>query len=397
MSLRLLILITALCCLLLSCATSEDEQDAVGRLKDFESRHEEQQVQREEQAQQSTINRAKKLLNRTGSYIVLLMEWKQEREEWDALTTSLLSNDTGRYIASDSSFVVLFEKLREDNGYTVPEITNRHMVHEADKSQLENIISSSEPQLSDERYYEITQALDKTLSLMDDRWDGLRESQQKLEDMIKISLRDNEQSESTLEDAIMARRERFFKVQAEELRQLVDEHDSAKIKERKAFVDDSLTKVRVAQAEQDSARLAWELAEAQRIADSTERAERLKRRQAEADDPNVRALFAPFLEHGYRIPSMDSRGNCYWNKTTNRAQPLGLDNLIVIGALDNVERFVAVGASRFTRPGAGPKVKNDRPHWSWPQNEAEWDEYEKRLGKFKTLMRIWVDDGVLAP
>lgn len=98
-----------------------------------------------------------------------------------------------------------------------------------------------------------------------------------------------------------------------------------------------------------------------------------------ADDPNIRAKFAPILAKGLYVPCLSPR------RTYDYPVPMSYSQMQECGGTTDVKMFVQLGLGGW----------NDRPAWKPPRTEEDWRQYAELLALFNQLAPIWIADGVL--
>ena len=115
----------------------------------------------------------------------------------------------------------------------------------------------------------------------------------------------------------------------------------------------------------------------------------------QANDPAVKATFAPFLASG-RFMFPKPLADRWWY---DKSQPASLSFLQANGYVANVRTFAfTMAGERRRHPGeANDGSVNDRkPHHRFPTTDPEWTEMERLYEQFKELAPVWVELGLLA-
>lgn len=109
-----------------------------------------------------------------------------------------------------------------------------------------------------------------------------------------------------------------------------------------------------------------------------------KQLRREAEDPTVRAKFAPFLEKGwYRLARTRSR-----RRKLPYPMPASYHDLQNLGSLTSVRSFVMCASGQTRECGY-----NDRSRWSVPTTEEGWKEMKNRYEQFMRLAPVWMQLG----
>lgn len=104
-----------------------------------------------------------------------------------------------------------------------------------------------------------------------------------------------------------------------------------------------------------------------------------------ATSEQVKRKFAPFLSSGRFQPGVLNCNYPYrWGKG-DREGPISYNMLVKCNALNNVKQF----ANYASHKG------NDRPRWSKPVSNADWDKMDALLAEFNQYASIWVEQGLL--
>lgn len=137
--------------------------------------------------------------------------------------------------------------------------------------------------------------------------------------------------------------------------------------------------------------------------------EAVKRRLAQealeinAADQNIIERFAVFTQPGRtRIHSLmlsnrssTPMGALCMREFDGPSRPVSYTKLLEVGALENAQNFAWVTSHKLVHGYCGPR--NDRPTWTYPQADADWEQLEEELELFKELAPIWAKNGTLSP
>lgn len=110
-----------------------------------------------------------------------------------------------------------------------------------------------------------------------------------------------------------------------------------------------------------------------------------------AKDPRVKDKYKPFLEKGLFRPP---------HHRTERAVPMSYTDLKPLGVFDDLRTFVRAGAGCWHPPGMREVCApygNDRPKWTMPERDEDFDQYQERFDEFCLLAPIWAMNGTLNP
>ncbi len=280
---------------------------------------------------------------------------------WDSATTSLMTNDAGRKLASSTDAVRDFLALRAGPWPAVAQV----------KGRRQEAMRLAEAARAGKSEFAPTHPVFVQLETLFRR---SREERRACVDAL-------EQLDRLIE------RHRSALPSKKTLGEAIDDLNAAeaiarRVAERK--VADERERKRV-----ESAKAAEERKRALDVRYAAARAE-YQRLQALAADPEIQKQFAPFLERGTRVPFRDYEGVRWRNEFGRKAgqpTPMHFSWLQQARVLNSVDDMVAVGCD------AG----NDRPKWIAPTTAADWQKFGERFELLKQLAPVWHDKGLLGP
>ncbi len=312
--------------------------------------------------------------------ITRLQEYRAELAAWQTLTAELPTNDDGRAIASDPSFVQSYIELTAKPRHRLDDvdaaIRKLTRIQDNSETQAKQDLPSITPQKRQEDSITIAseraQAEEQTAELKKDTALILGFIAAGRTNPTGVTLAEairtaNAQAAAERADLIAQERERVYRENSERMAEL----EAQKEQERQ---------------DAKASQLAREALE------------------TKAADPTIIAKFAPFTTRGQlafdRFSETSRSGTTVagsvWMKQINGpSRPASYSKLTQLGATKNVQNFVWFGCDCVNKRRGYPD--NDRPVWSYPQNDDEWRYYEELLELFKELAPIWAENGILAP
>ena len=310
-----------------------------------------------------------------------LAELQAEMTHWNTSVVTLLQSEPGRRIAADESFVVAFSAILNKERANAKHVKR----YREDIEQLIAPVETSDfdrkphPKLLGE-LTAVQDAIEGDLS----KYVADRES---VEAMLAAAEAAGLQAETSLEDAIAQKERKTARKHAEKIRR---ETEAARDYEGQVEAETQAEQIRRradSRAEQMRKRAALE---EQAIAEQTRRAEEEANRNtlmSRANDPAVRAKYAPFLTRSR------TRVDFFKNETP---QPVSVHRIENLGAHIDYKAFARVGAGHNGKTGSR-RGRHGRPTWPYPQTEQEFEKYKPMFDEFWELVPIWVQSGDLLP
>lgn len=340
----------------LAAPTSQAAADPATRIRDTEARTADQ-VQNE--ARVAARDRLIELRDAATDAITELDTVAQERARWEAEVPPLLHNEVGHFLAGDEAALKAFERLY---AHELPEALNV----DATRTRIQEIVQYLDQRLADPL---ATNSPDQTFA----------QNVSNYRSTAKAAVAAWRERREQIR-ALAERAQRAGKRSVADLERALQELCALEAVARAASIDERLAAARKQQDEKTAA------VEEKLLKENAER----ERLQKFAADPSIQAQFRPFLDKALFIMN--------WEKDIRyeKPQPASLNDLTNMGCLTSFEQFLRAATGKWRSQSNNNCIHNDRSKWSWPANDPERQECEKRWALFKDLAPLWVEMGLLA-
>lgn len=311
-----------------------------------------------------------------------------ERESLKARITSLLTDDDGRNIASEQSFMVVFERLMKEQKEIHSVLSNR-------KEALSPLMASVRQSLSEDNEVgpdaAIVAQFEKSFSESEKSLTEIRRVRDGLDELALQARNKNSPADITLEEAMKRWNQKKLEVQFREFGEVIEKakaHAIAELAslEKKKVEAKALVKAKEMEAAREAA-----LVKAKGEEEKT-------RRIALVKSPEMLELLAPFISKGFWQPGMKAVSG----GRASDWKPISFGLLQQHGALqksnDGLQTLLFCGTSFHH---FAPYDRN-RPRWNWPNKLPRLSPGQReRLERARAFLNehgaLLVEIGLLSP
>lgn len=287
--------------------------------------------------------------------------------DWQQRLTTLEATDEGKGIAANPSSIETYVALRENKPIRQNEI-------EIIRKKVEAVLTSIKA-VGDDSLFVPSKSTIVALQEDEATVNKARENYERLQAKLDLLLdRFTGYPSKTGGPGLKIAVDEYHR--AEDERELVSDQESRQ--RAREIVQQAKREQEEAKAREEAARIRLMIQEME-VQTEHDRLVRI------ATSERVKRKFAPFLSSGRFQPGVLSCSYPYrWGKG-DREGPISYNMLVKCNALNNVKQF----ANYASHKG------NDRPRWSQPVSNADWDKMEALLAEFNQYASIWVEQGLL--